>query len=87
MDAIGWNLDFADSTEGEQQLHEILRRLFRSLPYDMGDGIRDRSLEHNALGLEASKVYPYDLARLKHIHRSSYSVGDQTQDNTQNLMS
>jgi hypothetical protein len=65
VDAVGRDFDFTNATEGEQELHEVLGRLFRSLFHNVPDGVGDRGLEHHALGLEASKVDAHDLTRFQ----------------------
>jgi hypothetical protein len=52
VDAVGGDFDFGNAAEGEQQLYEILRRLFRSLFHNVADSVGNRSLEHHALGLQ-----------------------------------
>jgi hypothetical protein len=54
VDAFSRNLDFSDSAKGEQQLYEVLGRLFRSLLDDVANGVGNGRLKHYALGLEAS---------------------------------
>ena len=39
---------------------------FRSLFHNVTSSVGDRSPEHYTLGLEASEVHAYDLARLEH---------------------
>jgi len=53
VDAVGRDFDFANATEGEQKLYEVLGRLFRSLFHNVANGVGDRGLEHHALGLQA----------------------------------
>ena len=66
MDAIGGNFDLGNATEGEQKLYKVLGRLLRGLFHDVANSVGDRSLEHYTLGLQASKVYTHELARLEH---------------------
>ena len=66
MDAFGGDFDFGYATEGEQELHEVLGWLFRSLLHDVANCVGDRGLEHDALSLQASKVHTHELARLQH---------------------
>ncbi len=46
VDAVGGNFDFGNAAEGEQELYEVLGRLFRSLFHNVGDRVGDRGLEH-----------------------------------------
>ena len=66
MDAVGWDFDFIDPTEREQELNEEFGRFFAGLFENVGNDVGDRGLKHHALGLEPSEVHSYDLARLKH---------------------
>ncbi len=52
--------------EGEQKLYEVLGWLFRSLFHNVANSVGDRSLEHYALGLQASKVHTHEVAGLEH---------------------
>jgi hypothetical protein len=66
VDAVGGDFDFGDPAEREEQLYEVLGRLFRGLLHDMGDGVGDRGLKHHAFGLEAGKIHAHELACLEH---------------------
>jgi hypothetical protein len=66
VDAVGGDFDFGNAAEGEQQIYEVLGRLFRSLFHNVGNGVGDRGLEHDALGLQAGQVHAYELAGLQH---------------------
>jgi hypothetical protein len=66
MDAVGGDFDFGNATEGEQKLYEVLGWFFRSLFHNVANSVGDRSLEHYALGLQASKVNTHELAGLEH---------------------
>ncbi len=66
VDAVFGDFDFGNPTEGEQQLYEILGRLFRGLFHNMGDSVGDRRLEHHALGMQASQVDAHELPWLQH---------------------
>ena len=65
MDAVGGDLDFGDAAEGEQELHEVGGRLFGGLFHDVGHGVGDGGLEHDALGLEAGEVHTHELSGLE----------------------
>src|SRR5882762_9760979 len=66
VDAVGGDFDFGNAAEGEQKLYEVLGRLFRSLFHNVGNGVGDRGLEHDTLGLEAGQVHTHELAGLQH---------------------
>ncbi len=66
VDAVFGDFDFGNPTEGEEQLYKVLGRLFRGLFHDMGDSVGDCSLEHHALGVEASQVDAHELPWLQH---------------------
>jgi hypothetical protein len=66
MDAVGGDFDFSNAAEGEQQLYEVLGRLFRSLFHNVANSVGDRGLEHHALGLQAGQVHTHELAGLQH---------------------
>lgn len=66
VDAVGGDFDFGNATEGEQQLYEILGRLFGSLFHDVGHGVGHCGLKHDTLGLQAGEVHTHELARLEH---------------------
>jgi len=66
VDAVGGDFDFGNAAEGEQKLYEVLGRLFRSLFYNVANGVSDRGLEHDTLGLQAGKVHAHELAGLEH---------------------
>ena len=66
VDAVGGDFDFSNAAEGEQELYEVLRRLFRSLLHDVANSIGDRGLEHDAFGLQAGQVDTHELAWLQH---------------------
>ncbi len=70
VDAVGGDFDFGDPAEGEEQLYEVLGRLFRGLLHDMCDSVGDCRLEHHTLGLEAGQIHAHELAWLQ--HRSLY---------------
>ena len=65
MDAVGGDFDFGDAAEGEQELDEVGGRLFGGLFDNVGNGICDCSLEHDALGLEAGEVHTDELSGLE----------------------
>lgn len=65
VDAVGGDFDFGDASEGEQELDEVRGRLFGGLFHDVGNGVGDRGLEHDAPGLEAGEVYAHELAGLE----------------------
>lgn len=68
MYALGRNFDCGDPTKGEQQLHKILRRLFRGLFHYVAYGVGDLSAEGgNSLGVrwfpgEVTRRYPRNQA-------------------------
>src|SRR5260370_39344279 len=66
VDAVGGDFDFGNTTEGEQELYEVLGWLFRSLFHNVGNSVGDRGLEHHTLGLQAGKVHTHELAGLGH---------------------
>src|SRR6266702_2810298 len=66
VDAVGGDFNFGNTAEGEQELYEVLGRLFRSLFHNVGDRVGDRGLEHDAFGLEAGKVHTHELTGLEH---------------------
>jgi hypothetical protein len=66
VDAVGGDFDFGNAAEGERELYQVLGRLFRSLFHNVGNSVGDRGLEHDALGLQAGKVYAHELAWLQH---------------------
>jgi hypothetical protein len=66
VNAVGGDLDFANTTKRKQKFYEVLGRLLRGLFDDVPNGVCDRGLKHHAFGLEASKVNAHDLARLEH---------------------
>jgi hypothetical protein len=66
VDAVGGDFDFGNATEREQELHEVLGWLFRSLFHNVGNSVGDRGLKHHTLGLQAGKVHTYELAGLEH---------------------
>jgi len=53
VDAVGGDFDFGNAAEGEQELNKIRGWLFGGLFHNVGNGVGDRGLEHDALGLEA----------------------------------
>jgi len=53
MDAVGRDFDFGNAAKGEQELNKVRERLFGGSFHNVGDGVGDRSLEHDTLGLEA----------------------------------
>jgi hypothetical protein len=65
-DAVGGDFDFGNVTEGEQKLYQVLEWLFRHLFHNVANSVGERSLEHYALGLPASKVHTRELAGLEH---------------------
>ena len=46
VDAVGGDFDFGNAAEGEQELYEVSRWLFRSLFHNVGNRVGDRGLEH-----------------------------------------
>jgi hypothetical protein len=66
VDAVGGDFDFGNAAEGEQELYEVLGRLFRSLFHNVGNRVGDRGLEHHTLGLQAGEVHAHELAGLQH---------------------
>jgi hypothetical protein len=64
MDVVGGDFDFGNAPEGEQKLYQVPGWLFRSLFQNVANSVGDRSLEHYALGLQASKVHTHELAGL-----------------------
>jgi hypothetical protein len=65
VDAVGGDFDFGNAAEGEQELNEIPGRLFGDLFHNVGNGIGDRGLEHDSLGLKAGQVHAHELAGLE----------------------
>ncbi len=65
VDAVGGDFDFGDAAEGEQELHEVRGRLVGGLFHNVGHGVSNRSLEHDALGLEAGQVHTHELSGLE----------------------
>jgi hypothetical protein len=65
VDAVGGDFDFGNAAEGEQELNEVPGRLFGDLFHNVSNGVGDRGLEHDALGLEASQVHTHELAGLE----------------------
>ena len=65
MDAVCGNFDLGNAAEGEQELHEVRGRLFGGLSDNVGNGVGNRSLEHDALGLEAGQVHTHELSGLE----------------------
>ena len=65
VDAVGGGFDFGDAAEGEQELDEVGGRLLGGLFDNVGNGVGDRGLEHDALGLEAGEVHTHELSGLE----------------------
>jgi len=59
VDALGWNFDFGNTTEREQQLYKVLWWLCRGLFHDVTDSIGNRRLKHHTLGLETSQIHTH----------------------------
>jgi hypothetical protein len=53
VDAVGGDFDFRNAAEGEQELNEVRGWLFGGLFDNVGNGVGNGSLEHDAFGLEA----------------------------------
>ena len=66
MDMVDGDFDFGNAPEGEQKLYQVPGWLFRSLFQHVANSVGDRSLEHYALGLQASKVHTHELTGLEH---------------------
>ena len=65
VDAVGGDFDFGNTAEGEQELHKVRGRLFGGLSDNVGNGVGNRGLEHDALGLEAGQVHTHELSGLE----------------------
>lgn len=69
-DAIFRHFDLCNPAEREEQLDQILRRIFGSLAHDVADCGSYSGVEENASSLQSGKIHAHGLSRLKGSHNS-----------------
>jgi hypothetical protein len=67
-DAVFRHFDLGDSSEGEEQLDQILRRILGSLAHDVADRGGYGRVEQDASGLHSGEIHAHCLSRLKGSH-------------------
>src|SRR5262249_51812442 len=61
--------------EGEQQLHQVSRRILRGLLHDSSQGIGHGRAKPDSLDHESGQIHAHTLIRLKHTTLSSVQEG------------